>query len=660
MIHEHDEEEETSSVTQVMNAETKERPGSRETLADLAIDAVLGRSLRRRIAANLPACIVIKVPEASWVEAIEDALAAINPRSIVIARAKAPLPRDREDGMLATRLESGRTVVGVSSNPDFWLPELLLDTAERRLEIPAPDAALVSKVLSRCQRGRVPPQAMDLDTKVLGFDQITSMIVSGGTAREAVQRMSKAIAVRTTVGTRREKLPRLEDAIEYGDARRWALDLRDDLADVRAGRIGLDSVDRGAVLHGPPGTGKTLLARMLGQELGIPVIVSSVAEWFATTGGYLNEVIKAQRKVFDEARAQAPALLFLDEINMLPNVDGLDGSRNKDYWAPLVLDFYTLLDGATQGRDGVIVIGATNRIEDINPAILRPGRLERAILVGPPDASGIENIMRHHLGADLVGQDLGPLAMLDANIGATGAVVMAQVRAARRAARRADRAITVEDLASQISPNDDRTHGERRLAAIHEAGHAVVGCTLGTGVLTSVSILKAGDAGGLVSFDDQERRLVTREDLDASVMTILAGRAAEELMLGKPSRGAGGGIDSDLARATRLVATVEGSLGLGSDLLFRAPPENAYELLRDPAFRARVEASLQQIYRRTLNLLTASRQTLVAVTEELLVKRFLSGDQVRSLIARHSSCTSTVNPGADPQGIRPAAEGRAP
>src|SRR5690606_4877816 len=134
-------------------------------------------------------------------------------------------------------------------------------------------------------------------------------------------------------------------------------------------------------------------------------------------------------------KARKPSILFLDEINAIPNIDKLD-ARGRDWWSPVILDFYTLLDGAMSGRDGVIVIGATNRIEDIHPAILRPSRLERAIFVGPPDQYGIERIMRHHLGDDLVNEDLGMLTALNAAHRATGAVIEEQVRAARRTARR--------------------------------------------------------------------------------------------------------------------------------------------------------------------------------------------------------------------------------
>ncbi|CDP53012.1 Cell division protein FtsH [Devosia sp. DBB001] len=606
-------------------------------MVDLALHEALGPVLRKKLASGRGCCIVVKVPEPSWVDPVDDAFAPLTKdKAIVIARAKQPLPRDREESMLANRLEAGRIVIGVSSDRE-WLPKLLLDTAEDHVEIPAADAALVAKVLRKCARGRVPAEAVSLGTELLTFDQITSMIASGTSATEAVRRMSRAIAARTKVGTREERLPKLEDAIEYGDARRWALDLRDDLTDVRAGKIGYGDVDRGALLFGPPGTGKTLLARMLGQDLGIPVIVSSVGQWFATSGGYLNEVIKAQRSAFNEARSRAPAILFLDEINAMPNVDSLEGSRNADYWKPLILDFYTLLDGAMEGRDGVVVIGATNRIEDINPAILRPGRLERAIFVGPPDAAGVERIMRFHLGGDLVDVDIGHLARLNVAKQATGAVVMEQIRAARRRARRAGRAIALDDVTAQIIDKEDRTQETLRRVAVHEAGHGIASIELGLGTPEYITVLPMGVSGGLTMFKKAEFHLGFREDFERLVTMMLAGRAAEHAVLGRPSQGAGGHPESDLGRSTHLIATMLASTGLG-DTLSYVPEADVGQMLRlDREFRIKVEKVITALYDRALRLMSDHRSGLVAIADALMERKYLSTQDISSLLKGEDS-----------------------
>lgn len=616
----------------------KERPSSRETLADLALHAALGPALRKKLAAGKACCIIVKVPEPSWVDPVDDALAPLTKdKAVVIARAKQPLPRDREDGMLPHRLEAGRIVVGVSPDPDHWLPQLLLDTAEVSIEIPPADAALVSRVLRKCARGRVPVEAASLEPALLTFDQITSMIASGSTAAEAVRRLARAIDGRKKVGTREEPLPKLEDAIEYGEARRWALDLRDDLADVRAGKIGYSDTDRGAILYGPPGTGKTLLARMLGQDLGIPVVVTSVAQWFASTGGYLNDIIKAQRGAFNQARSQAPSILFLDEINAMPNIDTLGDSRNADYWKPVILDFYTLLDGAMEGRDGVVVIGATNRIEDINPAILRPGRLERAIFVGAPDKAGAERIMRHHLGDDLVHVDIGHLARLNVAKGATGAVLMEQVRAARRRARRAGRPMSLDDIAVQIFDKDDRTAEAVYRVGVHEAGHAVASMELGLGRPEYITVLPMGVSGGLTMFEKSEYHLGLREDFERLVTMMLSGRAAEHVVLGRPSQGAGGHPQSDLGRSTHLIATMLATTGLGDTLSYVAEEDLGQLMRLDREFRAKVEKIINQLYDRALGLMNQHRDCLVAIADSLVDRKFLGIAEIQSIRAQNES-----------------------
>src|SRR5690606_4971289 len=153
---------------------------------------------------------------------------------------------------------------------------------------------------------------------------------------------------------------------------------------------------------------------------------------------------------------------------------------------------------------------------------------------------GVERIMRHHLGDDLANEDLGMLTALNAAGRATGAVIEEQLRAARRTARRAKRPLTLDDVRGQIAVEDNRSPETLRRSATHEAGHAVVGTLLETGTLKSVSLYRTETAGGATHFDDGTGVLVTRDGFERTVMSLLAGRAAEETMLGEASQGAGG------------------------------------------------------------------------------------------------------------------------
>jgi AAA+ superfamily predicted ATPase len=613
----------------------RERPNAGDVLVALSLNKAVDADVRQRFQAGNLKAVVVSVPDPGWASPVADAIAdSIEQHVHRIIREKIPLPRDLDDPRLPARLRDGEIVVGVAQEPDRALPPLLLSVAEARIAVPAPDAALVVETIRHCQEGDVPHEASELKPQLLSFDELCSLIPHGGNAAETIARIRLAIERKLSagIGRKRKLIPRLEEAVEYGEARQWALRLRDDIIDLRDGLATWDDIDRGAVFHGPPGTGKTLLAQMLGEATGLPTVVSSIAELFASSSGYLDGVIKAMRKVFDEAKAKSPCILFWDELNALPRVDRLD-SKNRDYWMPVILDFYTALDGAMSDRSGVIVIGATNRLEDIHPALLRSGRLERAIFVGPPDEHGVERIMRHHLAGELADADLTMLARLDVARSATGAVIEEQIRAARRLARRARRPMILDDVEAQIVTAEDRTEAAIRRAAVHEAGHALAGIVNGE-VLKMVSIIQVGSFGGGTVYD-RDHSLSTRSDFESTVVRILAARAAEEVILGEPSQGAGGADDSDIGHATQIAAMIEGAFGLGSSLVYRAAPDDVGALLMDPLFRAKVDAALTALYDRALELVRKHESEILVIADALVERKFMTGDEVRAILDRH-------------------------
>lgn len=611
--------------------EGKEPLSASEMLADIVVRNVLPAGIRRRIRTR-PLTAIVGVPTAQWVAPVADALQALagDGGRVVVVRREA-VQKDRSMPGLVDRLAEGLPVFGVSHVPDAALPPLLLNVAEHRFVVPRFSSGVVLEVLRRTQKGHLPAGAADLDYGVLDFEEICSLLPSGGRAKETVRRMAEIIASRTRVGSRTDQLPRLEEALEYGEARTWALNLRDDLRDLRDKKIEARDVDKGAILYGPPGTGKTLLGRMIGEACGIPTVVGSVGELFAASSGYLDGVIKAQRALFREAIEKNPSILFLDEINALPNVDTLD-RRNRDFWLPVITDFYTLLDGAMNERSGVIVIGATNRIEDINPAILRPGRLERALYVGPPDAIGVERILRHHLVRDLVDADLSKVAAMASAARSTGAVLEEKVRAARRSARRAGRAMSADDLERQIAPKDKRSASDIRRVAVHEAGHVLAVHALALGEVRSASTVSTGDSGGAIEFLARNG-LLTRSQTYDQVKCLLAGRAAEEAILGEPSQGAGGTDDSDLAQATSMIGTMFMSTGLEDTLVYRGDAARLTELIGyDAELRRRIDEVLRRLLTEVHQLLQARRAELERLADALAERRFLTGEDIKDLL----------------------------
>jgi hypothetical protein len=255
-----------------------------------------------------------------------------------------------------------------------------------------------------------PSQSDEKDESRSSWSSKSRRAVEQGTGSEMIHPASR------THGNDNRFVATIETLSGYGEARDWALALKEDLILWREGTLGWGELSSKLLLSGPPGTGKTTFARALCNTLQVPLIATSVATWLEP--GYLGDVIKRMRRAFAEAAANAPAILFIDEIDGISKRSS-SGRAHEDYWNSVVNRLLELLDG-TSSSTGVIVVGAANNPSAIDPAVLRSGRLEKHIVIPRPDIDALVGIFQHHLRDDLehviaTRRDAGPQGRPDQN-----------------------------------------------------------------------------------------------------------------------------------------------------------------------------------------------------------------------------------------------------
>jgi cell division protease FtsH len=606
----------------------------RSAIVASALTAASTAGMRRELTAPKAAAFVIHVPSVGWIGPLQRYLRELDDKLFIIARDGSNRTRDTPavgNDEVSTALSQGRRVVGIAVNPDTTLPSTLVATADYNVKLAAPNGKVVRDAMRCCYRRGVPDKVDDALVAGLELEDLVAVMRKGSRPSDVLQRLQSASRLRNNISSV-ERLPKLEDAIEYGAARTWGLALAKDFADYRAGKIPWSDVSRGAVLHSDPGLGKSMFARLLAKACQVPIVISSVAELFSGSAGYLDSVIKAQRAVFARAAALSPCILFWDELDGLPNRATIS-PRGADWWMPIIEDFMLLLDSAVSQREGICVIGATNRIDAIDAAIMRPGRLELAIHINRPDLAGIANVLRFHLNGSLPGVDLAGFATMLG--GLTGADIMMVMRNARRLARQAGRDLIEDDLVSAILPAETIPPAALRRMTVHEASHAVAALATGAGRVAYCRVQPNADEAGRTAISYDCGDYLTLTAIERKVVGLLAGRVGERLLIGAESDGSGGFDGSDLARSTAMIAALYISNGLGGKLVYRGDESEALrEVRRDRRLRATVEKHLQELQARAEALVRENREAIAAVADELTSKRFLSGAAIEAIMAR--------------------------
>lgn len=422
----------------------------------------------------------------------------------------------------------------------------------------------------------------------------------------------------TMTKTDRKDQPRLDEMAGHSPSLLVARRLVADLLLWKAGHVAWSELSRSILFYGPPGTGKTWLALAMGRSAGIACVTGNFAEWQAA--GHLGDMLREMRKTFAEARRSTPCILFIDEIDAVGSRDNRD-PHNQNYRTQVINGLLGEMNNIAL-EEGVIVVGACNFIDRIDPAVLRAGRFDIKIKVPLPDAAGLLALLRQHLQDEIADQDLVALARV--SVGCSPAEIDAAVRGARSEARHGGTGLNFAMLCAQL--NIDIANGDPAQlwrVAVHEAGHAVLGAALGLGRITSMKITDTG--GEILRRSARSESLLS--DLEAEIAYSLAGRAAERLVLGSISAGAGGPGGSDLAKATECALGIETVYGLGSEgPVWHHAPE--VMMLQNANLRGRVRQRIERAAVRAGKILAQHRDVLDALARALLEERSLNSDQI--------------------------------
>src|SRR5947199_799823 len=462
-----------------------------------------------------------------------------------------------------------------------------------------------------------------------------------------LQVMPRVTAAKTIVGT---SSVTWNDVAGLEEAKEELAEVVDFLRDPeRFGRLGA-RVPKGILLYGPPGTGKTLLAKAIAHEAGARFFAQSASAFVGMFAGLGAARI---RKLFEEARSHAPAVVFIDEL-------GAVGPARTGHRFTLQLDqtlnqLLVELDGF-EGREQIVVMGASNRLQDLDQALLRPGRFDRQVLVAPPDLAGREEILEVHTKGKPLADDVDLKAVARQTAGLTGAELEnianeAAIFAGRKkqqVVKQVDFEDAMERVVAGLQQRRVMTEKERRILAFHEAGHAVMSHLTGDLLpVHKVTIVSRGNAlGYTLNLPAEERYLHTTEEFEDLLKVFLAGRAAEEVVFGRITNGAA----NDLEKATELARAMVFDYGMSNAAVSRTMRADNYALSEETkAIRDHEQARLtDEAFAEALRLLVKHRPSLDRIALALLDKETLDKDELAKLLegtepeSRSSETVGTV------------------
>ena len=409
-------------------------------------------------------------------------------------------------------------------------------------------------------------------------------------------------------------------------------------------------IPKGVLLVGPPGTGKTLLAKAVAGEAGVKFLSISGSDFVEM---YVGVGASRVRDLFEQAKKQAPAIVFIDEIDAVGRQRGSGLGGGHDEREQTLNQLLVEMDGFAV-NEGVVVLAATNRVDILDPALLRPGRFDRQVYVGLPDIKGREEILKIHAKGKPLAEDVELGQVARSTAGFTGADLENLLNEAALLAGRRDQKFITEDVIHEavikvIAGPEKRSRVipeiERKLTAYHEAGHAVVIHALPDhDPVHQITIVPRGQAGGMTIFlPEEDRSYRSKAYMTEQIVSLLGGRAAEEMMLGDISTGA----SSDIQRATAIARKMVGTYGMsdklgnvafdaGTDEVFIGKSmghTRPYSEKTAAEMDEEIRAMIDSAYDRCREILTAYRPQLVAVAEYLLVHETMDAETFEACFA---------------------------
>ncbi|HVX99785.1 MAG TPA: ATP-dependent zinc metalloprotease FtsH [Pseudorhodoplanes sp.] len=410
-------------------------------------------------------------------------------------------------------------------------------------------------------------------------------------------------------------------------------------------------IPRGVLLVGPPGTGKTLIARAVAGEANVPFFTisgSDFVEMFVGVGA------SRVRDMFEQAKKNAPCIIFIDEIDAVGRHRGAGLGGGNDEREQTLNQLLVEMDGF-EANEGIILIAATNRPDVLDPALLRPGRFDRQVVVPNPDVSGREAILKVHVRKVPLAPDVNLKTVARGTPGFSGADLMNLVNeAALMAARRNKRMVTqleFEDAKDKVMMGAERkslvmTEEEKLLTAYHEGGHAIVALNVkATDPVHKATIIPRGRALGMVmQLPERDKLSMSREQMTSRLAIMMGGRVAEELIFGKEK--VTSGAASDIEQATKLARMMVTRWGLSDTLGTVAYGDNqdevflGYQVARQQnvseATAQKIDAEIRRLveagYEEAQKILTEKRADLETLAKGLLEYETLTGDEIKDLL----------------------------